>query len=76
MNLSHEAREITQNRCRARNCSRGFYFDPVTFNATVTSMKTVFADAESPEKVEIEGVDEVFLTFVSVTRLTLDLPDP
>lgn len=56
---SHDVHEITLNRCRARNCSRGFYFDPVTFDATVTSTKAVFADAESPEKDEVEGVDEV-----------------
>lgn len=59
-----EAHEIlTPNRCRARKSSRGFYFDPVTFNATVTSTKAVFASAESPVKDDVEGVDEVSFDF-------------
>lgn len=76
MKFSPDAYEITPNRCRARNCSRGFYFDPVTFDATVTSTKAVFAGTESPVKDDVEGVDEVLFDFVSVTWLTLDLPDP
>lgn len=56
---SHDAHEITPNRCRARNCSRGFYFDPETFDATFTSNIAVFADSESREKDDVEGVDEV-----------------
>jgi hypothetical protein len=60
---STDTHEITPNRCRARKISRGFYFDPVTFDATVTSTKAVFAGAESPEKDDIEGVDEVSFDF-------------
>ena len=67
MKSSPDAHEITPSRCRARNCSRGFYFDPVTFDATVTSTEAVFAGAESPEKDEddVEGVDEVSLNGLS-----------
>ena len=61
---SPDAHGITQNRCRARNCSRGFYFDPVTFDTTVTSTKAVFGGAEIPEKDDFEGVDEVSFDFV------------
>ena len=60
---SPDAHEITPNRCRARKISRGFYFDPVTFDATVASTKAVFAGAESPGKDDIEGVDEVSFDF-------------
>ena len=56
---SPDAHEITPNRCRARNCSRSFYFDPVTFDATITSTEAVFASAESPGNDDAEGVDEV-----------------
>jgi len=67
MKSSSDAHEITPSRCRARKCSRGFYFDPVTFDATVTSTEAVFAGAESPEKDEddVEGVDEVSLNGLS-----------
>jgi hypothetical protein len=50
---------MTPNRCRARNCSHGFFFDPVTFDATSRTAEAVFADPESPEKGDVEGVDEV-----------------
>jgi hypothetical protein len=51
--------EITPSRCKARNCRHGFYYDPMTFNATVTSADAVFVDSESPEKGDADGVDEV-----------------
>ena len=47
------------SRCRARNCCRGFYYDPVTFNATVAPSGSVFENTESTEKVDVDGVDEV-----------------
>jgi hypothetical protein len=65
---SHDAHEITPNRCRARNCPRGFYFDPVTFDTTVTSTKAVFAGTESPETDDVEGVDEVSFDFCFCLR--------
>jgi hypothetical protein len=71
---SLEDREITPRRCRARNYSRGSYFDPVTFDATFTSTKAVFADAESPEKDDVEGVDEVL--FDRCLRNTADSVSP
>ena len=51
--------ELIPCRCRARDCRRGFYFDPVTFDVTDTTTGAVFAVAESPEKGDAEGVDEV-----------------
>lgn len=63
MKSSPDAHEITPNRCRARNCSRGFYFDPVTFDATVTSTKAMFEGTESPVNDDVEGVDEVSFDF-------------
>jgi hypothetical protein len=47
------------SRCRARNCYRGFYYDPVTFNVTVAPTGAVFQNAESPENADVNGVDEV-----------------
>jgi hypothetical protein len=47
------------SRCRARNCCRGFYYDPVTFNVTVTPIGAVFENAESPENADVDGADEV-----------------
>jgi len=46
-------------KCRARNRCHGFYFDPVTFDTIETSTKAVFAVAESPQKGDVGGVDEV-----------------
>jgi hypothetical protein len=70
--------KITPSRCRARNRCRGSFFDPVTFDFTATSAGAVFADAESPEQVDVGGVDEVQypLTVVSVTWLILGFADP
>jgi hypothetical protein len=59
MNSSLEAQKITPSRCRARNCTRGFYFDPVTFDATITSTGALFLDPECSEKGDVEDVDEV-----------------
>jgi hypothetical protein len=60
-----EAPMITPNRCRARNCRHGFYFDPVTFDVTATSTGAVFADPEITEKGDVEGVDEVLFDWLS-----------
>lgn len=59
MKFLSEDHEIIPSRCRARNRCRGFYFDPVTFDTTETSTKTVLTVAESPEKDDVGGVDEV-----------------
>ncbi len=56
---SPEDYKLMPSRCRARNCCRGFYYDPVTFNVAVASTGAVFENAESPEKADVEGVDEV-----------------
>jgi hypothetical protein len=47
------------SRCRARNCRRGKYYDPLTFNVTVAPSGAVFENAESPENADVDGVDEV-----------------
>ncbi len=59
------------NRCKARNCCRGFYYDPVTFNVPVAPTGAVFENSESPEKAGVEGVDEVSSDLISVTWLIL-----
>ncbi|KAI9510706.1 hypothetical protein F5148DRAFT_1177323 [Russula earlei] len=46
-------------KCRSRSCSHGFYFDPMTFDATITSPGAVFADPDSIENGDIDGVDEI-----------------
>ena len=59
---SFKGHELISFRCRTRNCRRGFYFDPVTFDVTDvtdTSTGAVFAAAESPQVGDTEGVDEV-----------------
>jgi hypothetical protein len=70
-NSSPEAHKIKPTRCGARNCCRGYYFDPVTFDATVTSTGALFPVPESPdsEKDNAEGLDEV-LFVDSATGLT------
>jgi hypothetical protein len=47
------------SRCRARNCRRGFYHDPVTFNANVAPTGAVFENTENSENADVDGVDEV-----------------
>jgi hypothetical protein len=55
-----DANKIMSDRCRARNCYSGFYFDPVTFAVSDTSTGALFADPESSEKDDdTEVVDEV-----------------
>lgn len=55
-----DANKVMPDRCRARNCRGGFYFDPVTFAVTETSTRVLFADPESSEKDnDTEVVDEV-----------------
>jgi len=46
-------------KCRARNCRRGFYHDPVTFNANVAPTGAVFENTENSENADVDGVDEV-----------------
>ncbi|KAH9981609.1 P-loop containing nucleoside triphosphate hydrolase protein [Russula compacta] len=46
-------------KCRARLCRHGFYFDPVRFDSPVTLTGAVFVDPETPEKGDMEGVDEI-----------------
>ena len=57
--FSPEDHQLMPSRCKARNCSRGFYYDPVTFNITITPTGAVFENTESPEKADVDGVDEV-----------------
>ena len=59
MKSSPENYQLMPSRCRARNCCRGFYYDPVTFNVTVAPTGPVFENAESPESADVDGVDEV-----------------
>lgn len=51
--------QLIPSRCRARNCCRGVYYDPVTFNVTVAPTGAVFENAKSPENADVDGVDEV-----------------
>jgi hypothetical protein len=70
-----ESYKITRSRCKARNGSGGFYFDPVTFDTIVAPPGAVPADPESSEKDETEGVDEVLSRHCFVALLT-PLLDP
>ena len=65
--FSLDIREITPSRCKARNCRHGFYFDPVTFEATATPADAIFSESESPEKGDADGVDEVLCNPLSLT---------
>lgn len=75
--MSSKLHEITPGRCRARNCSHGFYFDPVTFNVAVTPPDSVFFDSESPAK-DADGVDEVSSgsCLLRLVPLRISLSDP
>lgn len=66
------------SRCRARNCCRGFYHDPVTFNVTVAPTGAVFENAENPENADVDGVDEVSYHLDCYYRDIADsrFPDP
>ena len=47
------------SRCRARNCCRGFYYDPVISPVTSAPTGAVFENAQSPENTDVDDVDEV-----------------
>jgi hypothetical protein len=64
--FSLNVHEITPSRCKARNRRHGFYFDPVTFEATATP-DAIFAESENPEKGDADGVDEVLSGPFSLT---------
>jgi len=55
------------SRCKARKCRHGFYFDPATFEATAAPADAIFAESETPEKGDADGVDEVSSDPVSLT---------
>ena len=56
---SPEDYQLMTRRCKTRNCCRGFYHDPVTFNVSVAPTGAVFENAETPENADVDGVDEV-----------------
>jgi hypothetical protein len=56
---SPEDYQLIPSRCRARDWSRGFYCDPVTFNVVGAITGAVFEKAESPENADVDEVDEV-----------------
>jgi hypothetical protein len=75
MKALSECYEITRSRCKARNGSGGFYFDPVTFDSIIAPPGAVPAGPKRPEKDETEGIDKVFSCYCFVALLT-PLLDP
>ncbi|KAH8984688.1 hypothetical protein EDB92DRAFT_1950637 [Lactarius akahatsu] len=49
-------------KCKARNPCGGFYFDPMTFDATITQVATISTD-HSLQDQEVEEVDEIHRLF-------------
>ncbi|KAH9172877.1 hypothetical protein EDB89DRAFT_842082 [Lactarius sanguifluus] len=49
-------------KCKARNPCGGFYFDPMTFDATTTQVTTVSTDPSLQDQ-EVEEVDEIHRLF-------------
>ncbi|KAH8981163.1 hypothetical protein EDB86DRAFT_3051652, partial [Lactarius hatsudake] len=50
-------REYIGNRCKARKSRGGFYYDPMTFDATATQVENIFTDSVLQEQ-EMEEMDE------------------
>jgi len=67
--------KITPSRCKARNPCGGFYYDPMTFDATATQDATISTDPSIPDQ-EMEEVDEVSRCSCFCRSLTSGHLDP